>query len=414
MPNPLSEILKVLKPKQKPSVKVAPSGDLIDRSSTKREENTPKGGMLMVTESVVKSEALIEYTEPFEKLLLVSENSLLSCTNKAGDIVIKSWDQMLLKITAVKHAWGKNKREAQELCKDVEIRIIQRDDSISLETFLPQIDGQRTSYVSYKLFIPKGLNVSIEAEKSNVFISDLNKNLRVKTTSGNVFIRNIAGNVHAQTSSGNLLVSNIGGNTTIITEKGEVHVENITGNLDIESSEGNVKVFHSKQNVAININKGNISFFDIEGNVEIKATKTKIIGEYIQKNLNIVVEEGDMFLDDIEGNISIHFKQGSLTLGNKHSYRIELSSNNGDINLDTVIKENGRYIVETSEGTINVKIPSDASTAIVAKTIKGMISCELPLIITQSSRDELTGVLNQYKALLKLTTSEGDINIRKK
>lgn len=411
MTNLISKVFKLFK--QKPHDKVATIGNFTDRSF-KREETTSKGGMLMVAESVVKSEVFIEYTEPFEKLLLVPENALLSCTNKAGDIVIKSWEQMLLKITAVKHTWGRTKKEAQELCKEIEVRIIQRDENISLETFLPQSNGKKLSYVSYKVFIPKNLNIAIEAEESNVFISDLNKNLRVKTTSGNVFIRNILGNVHVQTTSGNILINDIGGNATIITEKGEIHVERVSGNLDIESSEGNVKVFHSKQNVTINMNKGNISFFNIEGSVEIKATKAKIIGEYVQKNLNIVVEEGDMLLDDIEGNIAIHFKQGSLTLGNKYSYRIELSSNSGDINLDTVVKENGRYTIETSEGTINLRIPSDASTAIVAKTIKGVISCELPLIITQSSRDELTGVLNQYKALIKLTTSEGDINIKKK
>lgn len=410
---PMYEIFRFLKAKPKPLETVAPKeGNLIDRS-LRREETTPKGGMHMVVESVVKSEALIEYTEPFEKLLLVSEDALLSCTNKAGDIVVKSWDQMLLKVTAVKHTWGRNKREAQELSKDIEIRIIQREENISLETVLPQTNGKK-GYVSYKIFIPKSLNMAIEAEESNVFISDLNKNLKVKTTSGNVFIRNISGNVHVQTSSGNILISNIGGNVTIITEKGEIHTENINGNLDIESSEGNVKAFHSKQNVVVNTGTGNVSLFDIKGSAEIKATKTKIIGEHIERNLNVVVEEGDILLDDIEGNIAIHFKQGSLTLGNKHSYRIELSSTTGNINLDTVIKENGRYIVETSEGTINVKIPSDASTAIVAKTIKGIISCELPLIVTQSSRDELTGILNQYKALVKLTTSEGDINIKKK
>ncbi len=407
----IGEIFKFFKPKT-PETVTPLKGDLTYRS-LKEEEITPKGGMLMVTESVVKSEALIEHTEPFEKLLLVSENALLSCTNKAGDIVVKSWDQMLLKVTAVKHTWGRNKKEAQELSKDIEIRIIQRDENISLETFLPQANGKR-GYVSYKIFIPRSLNIAIEAEESDVFISDLNKNLKVKTSSGNVFIRNVMGNVHAQTSSGSVLISNIGGNVTIITEKGEIHAENINGNVDVESSEGNIKVFHSKQNVTVSVGKGSISIFDVKGNAEVKATKTRIIGEHIEKNLNIVVEEGDMLLDDIEGNITVHFKQGSLTLGNKHSYRIELSSNTGDINLDTVIKENGRYIVETSEGTINVKIPTDASTAIVAKTIKGIITCELPLIVTQSSRDELTGVLNQYKALVKLTTSEGDINIRKK
>lgn len=393
---------------------VAPvKGSLKDRS-LKKEETTPKGGMNMVTESVVRSEALIEHTEPFEKLLLVSENALLSCTSKAGDIIVKSWDQMLLKITAVKHTWGKTKREAQELTKEVEIRIIQRDENISVETIIPENDGKRMGYVSFRIFVPKSLNIAIEAEESNVFISDLSKNLKVKTSSGNVFIRNIAGSVHAQTSSGNLMISNIGENVTVITEKGEVHLENVSGNVDVESSEGNVKVFHVRQNATVSSNSGNISIFDIKGSTEIKAMKTSIIGEHIERNLNVIVEEGDMLLDDIEGNITIHFKQGSLTLGNKHSYRVELSSNSGDINLDTVIKENGRYIVETSEGTINVKIPTDASTAIVAKTIKGTISCELPLIVTQSSRDELTGILNQYKALVKLTTSEGDINIRKK
>ncbi|MCD6420157.1 MAG: DUF4097 family beta strand repeat protein [Synergistetes bacterium] len=391
----------------------------VSDSDKNRLENTSthvrKGGDVMKSEVIERVE-LTEYSEPYENLLLVPPNSNLSLSNIAGDIIINSWDQSLLKIIAIKHSWGESKRVAREKVKKIEIKVNQQEDSVKILTIFPEIEeGVKVQgYVSYRLFVPKEISLNIQTESGNTFVRDIYRNVAVKATTGSILVRNIAGSVDTTSTVGNIEISNVRENVNVVATSGRVIVNNISGNIDIETSSGEVRVSNIEQNVMVTTEQGNIIINNIQGNVDAKSSTGDVSIDTIASNVNVIVEYGNILLDNIQGSITTRFNRGSLNIVNKHAPMIHASTTSGDINLNTVVHNGGKYLLETTIGTINMRIPSNSSTAIIAKTIKGNISCELPLIITRSGNEELAGILNQNKAIIKLTSTEGDINIKKK
>lgn len=170
-------------------------------------------------------------------------------------------------------------------------------------------------------------------------------------------------------------VKNIGGN---------IFLNDITRGITAKTYEGSVTVENSGGAINLNSTTGNIIAFDTQP-----------------------VEIGDSFIAKTSS--------GVITLQKVAHRLIEAGSNSGSIKFTGNFSSGGQYAFGTTNGSINLFLPSDSSFKIKA-SYGGIFQSEIPLkdvSKTSAQVQSLTGTFGSGDANLVLTTFGGAIRIRK-
>ena len=161
--------------------------------------------------------------------------------------------------------------------------------------------------------------------------------------------------VDIDTSNGAIDLNGLTGLFQVETSNGAIDADSLTGDLDAETSNGRISVYRSVGTFDLHTSNGEIRLEDVEGTIEA---------------------------DTSNGQILFH----GLPVGDRHELR-------------------------TSNGRIEVAIPSDCSVAIDAETSNSSISTDLPLV-GDTQGDEWSATLNgPATVLMVLRTSNGNIRI---
>jgi len=133
---------------------------------------------------------------------------------------------------------------------------------------------------------------------------------------------------------------------------------------------------------------------------------------------------GQAKLDTGDGHISVQNFSGSLTghTGDGHMSidgvftNLDLRTGDGHIDLGVRpgSKMNGGWLIHTSDGRVEAKLPEDLSCELYAHTGDGHIQLDLPVTVSGSiERTRVRGKLNGGGPLLEITTGDGSIRIGK-
>ncbi|CAN5358110.1 hypothetical protein BH20ACI1_BH20ACI1_14820 [soil metagenome] len=167
---------------------------------------------------------------------------------------------------------------------------------------------------------------------------------------------------------------------------GDVFFNNIARGIEARTYEGDVTVEGSSGAMSLQSTTGNIIAFDVSSG-----------------------EIGDIF--------KAKTSNGAITLKNVGQRQIEAGSNTGSINFNGKFLSGGQYIFGTSNGSINLSIPSDSSLKMFASYGYGAFNSEIPLQNvernTPSRLQNLSAQMGNGDATLKLTTVSGAIRIKK-
>ena len=197
--------------------------------------------------------------------------------------------------------------------------------------------------------VPIGSKVDLTGRATETVIDSIRK-VSVKTAEGDIAIRNIAGGINATTYQGNLIVESSG------------------GSIILETTSGNI--------LAFGVNPGQI---------------------------------GDLF--------KARAGSGNVTLQQVEHRQIEASSISGVVNFKGKLLTGGLYSFKTSSGPIRLYVPLKSSFTVKASYGFGGFDSEIPLkYIYQSNTDgakNLQGLLGTGESNINLTTSQGNISIKK-
>lgn len=131
---------------------------------------------------------------------------------------------------------------------------------------------------------------------------------------------------------------------------------------------------------------------------------------------------GDISMDTSNGALEVDGGGGRLDLATSNGHIdveargaiVDARTSNGQIDFRGSLAE-GSHDFRTSNGRIEITLPSGAQFRIDASTSNGDVSTEFPVSRSGSSRDEeLHGVVGENPDVsITATTSNGDIDIRK-
>lgn len=213
-------------------------------------------------------------------------------------------------------------------------------------------------------------NISIDYDVTTPAQTKLNAH----TGSGDQSINGLQLPLTAKTGSGNITVENMAGEVRISSGSGELKANSVKGALNAAAGSGDIRA---------NEVAGDISATTGSGNIELEQVAAG----------NVKVETGS-------GNVKLRGVKGGL--------KVETGS--GDIHAEGELTADWR--VDAGSGNINLKVPSQASFNLDAKTGSGRLAVNHPFTSEgSSSKTHLQGKAGNGGVLLNIRTGSGDIEV---
>jgi hypothetical protein len=133
---------------------------------------------------------------------------------------------------------------------------------------------------------------------------------------------------------------------------------------------------------------------------------------------------GQARLDTGDGHISVQNYNGSLHghTGDGHmsidGVFTDLELRSGDGHIDLTVrpgsKINSGWLIHTSDGRVEAKLPEDLAAELYAHTGDGHIQLDVPVLVSGSvERSRVRGKMNGGGPLLEISTGDGSIHIGK-
>ena len=223
----------------------------------------------------------------------------------------------------------------------------------------------------------------------------LERDLSAASTSGEITMPDVtAGNVSLASTSGDITVKQLTGEPNIASTSGYVNVETITGNAQIATTSGDITVQHIDGNAVFNSTSGNAKIMEGGGGRSVSTSS------------------GDVTIDGADGSWQIYTTSGEVRVkGQNDNGSIETTS--GDVSLE-VVELSGTLDINTSSGSVNMKLLQDSAFDFSADTASGNIDTFFDDDLKFSKRGNSaqgTHGQNPQGNSIRIGTTSGDVRI---
>lgn len=237
--------------------------------------------------------------------------------------------------------------------------------------------------------------VDVVNANGNVEVSDCGGPGSVKNTFGTVVVRNQKGRLSISNGNGRVEASEVAGELTVVNTFGAVVVHDIHGPVKIQSSNSSVSAHDIKGDTSIKSSFGTVEAKDIGGVLTVDNQNGAVRGSETH-GAQVNTSFGSVVLDDINGAIQVENQNGA----------VEATS--------TATGACQPIQIRTSFATIRVRLNQE-NYKVTARTSFGRIKSDLPISVSGiTSNDELNGVIGSGSCELKLTNTNGTIEIGKR
>jgi len=160
---------------------------------------------------------------------------------------------------------------------------------------------------------------------------------------------------------------------------------------------------------------------------------TQVVGDTLFVDVSSIVNESNLNcgvtitvpsklickIEKAVGNVNVSDLDSVLTIENapivaltRHNGSCQISGGAGNNSLELALPENGFCRVKISSGNILLKIPSDVSASVYAKSLNGVVSQKgLTIAVDEQSSGFLSGKLGSGNGEIRLETNQGNIQI---
>lgn len=146
-----------------------------------------------------------------------------------GGISIKSWDKNEIQIMAKVSVYARRTDNAKDIAEDVAINT-----GSEIKANIPTLDKNQSVSVSYRIYVPREIDLDLEAHNGGISIMNVDGNIRFETLNGGVGLSNLSGNVRGETSNGGVKVELSGS-------------EWLGEGLNVETTNGGITIYIPKE-----------------------------------------------------------------------------------------------------------------------------------------------------------------------
>lgn len=151
-----------------------------------------------------------------------------------------------------------------------------------------------------------------------------------------------------------------------------------------------------------------IELTNVESNIFIEKSAGLTKAEFILGSLEIHQPLGEIDLQWIEGDIKINSKSSKIFIRQTRG-AIEISTYNGNVDIQTEFESSSDYIVETSSGNVIFSVPISAAGELHLETITGEFSSEIPVEVISLARNRMIGIFGGGGTKVKIISASGKV-----
>ena len=170
-----------------------------------------------------------------------------------------------------------------------------------------------------------------------------------------------------------------------------------------------------------------LEIHDPQGTVKIDSVKGDTSVDSLGSNISVVDSAGHLSIRSVGGNIEVvrpsgrveaYSINGDLHFVNPTSSRLRGTTTSGAIVYEGDFASGGDYVLSDYSGNITVLCPPSASFELDAKTVRGKLDNQFPLVTRRPSQsylppgNSLFGTQVSGQATLEVTSFSGTIHIR--
>ena len=125
--------------------------------------------------------------------------------------------------------------------------------------------------------------------------------------------------------------------------------------------------------------------------------------------------DGHIEVRNFNGTMRAHTGDGHMTIAGVFS-DVDLRTGDGHVDFTAFpgSRMNSNWLIHTSDGRVNVRLPQDFAAELYAHTGDGHISLDFPVTVSGSiERSRIRGKINGGGPLLEIATGDGGIHISK-
>jgi len=176
--------------------------------------------------------------------------------------------------------------------------------------------------------------------------------------------------------------------------------------IDITQPDGGVRVVTRYPK-----NRGGDSLFSWIAGESLQASVSYELELPQSLTIDIETVNGRVDVSDLTGTMKLETTNGGITIERCRG-SLQAETTNGRIDAELLSVTAGRPIrLGTTNGGIKVALPRNLAATVDASTTNGRINTELPVTTTSVHRTALRGTLNGGGPELKLSTTNGGIDI---
>jgi len=303
-------------------------------------------------------------TGHFERTLQVNGNVELEVTSGSGDINVHPGSAGTVSVTAKIHgnnnvSWLFGGGNVEERIHKIEQNppIVQQGNTITIGRIE---DRELTKNISidYDVTVPPQTRLNSHTGSGDQTISGLQLPMTAKTGSGNVTVDRISADIRVSSGSGDLKINSTKGVLYAETGSGNIHADDVAGDVFVNTGSGDVEVRQT-------------------GGGSVKAQTGA-------------------------GNIRLHGVKGGL----------RADAGSGDIQAEGEPTSDWR--LGAGSGNITLKVPTQASFNIDARTSSGTLKLNNHAVTTQGTlaRNHIQGRVGNGGVLLDVHTGSVDIELQ--
>jgi DUF4097 and DUF4098 domain-containing protein YvlB len=315
-----------------------------------------------------------------------------SVDNPRGDVIISGTsDDNQIHIAVHKEIYSRSDSDADRKAQQLNPQISTSDNIVTLT--MPPLPGGRGDLT---LTVPPAAVISVNANHGDVHVSAIKAPVSVTANHGDVELSAITGPVTARINNsdssfaahsitGPLIVEGRGQDLTLSDLSGPVRINgDFFGTTHLEHIRGPITFHSTRTDMQLGRLDGET---DISNNADLSASE--VVGP-----LTLSTRSRNITLDRIAGDISV-------------------TNSNGFVNV-TSAPPLGNVTIENRNGDISLTVPEHSSFSVDAQTTDGDLDNDfsLPNQGTDTHKN-FTGTIGKGGSTIRLTTSHGDIALKK-
>jgi hypothetical protein len=192
---------------------------------------------------------------------------------------------------------------------------------------------------------------------------------------------------------------------------GDLDVNGIAGPAGFTVGSGNISATAITNDIRTTVGSGNVTFTDTQGRIEVTAGSGNVVVRGAKQDVRARAGSGDIRIEQPGASVEAQAGSGNIELrGAMADTRLRTGS--GDIIVDGNPAPSSYWDIHAGSGDVRLRIPSNASFMLYARTSSGDINVTAPSVTEGApGKHDFQARVGDGKARVEIEASSGNISL---